>query len=237
MVTVQRAEAATVDKDTRSAQPPPLQRGRDGPWRDCTQRARNGSANIGPPQGGQALNVLVLHGSARSGGNSDTLAERVLEGLAGSIPPGVTHFRPIDMDIGHCRACGHCSDGQGCVLNDDMQGVYPRFCEADVVVVAAPMFWGYMTSQLKTLFDRLEAIATEQCFGNKDFVLLVTYRHYYGSIVEWLDRIAKGFGSRSHAVLCRTFDLSTGQDLPIAAFPDTLHEAFSLGKALQRRGR
>ena len=180
------------------------------------------------------MNVLVLHGSARSGGNSDILAERVLEGLAKSTALTITHIRPIGMNIAHCRACGRCSDGGGCVVDDDMQALYPTFCEADVVVLAAPMFWGYMTSQLKTLFDRLEAVATERCFGGKEFVLLVTYRHYYGSIVEWLDRIAKGFGSRSHAVLCRTFDPSTGKDLPVAAFPNTLHEAFSLGQALGR---
>ena len=128
-----------------------------------------------------------------------------------------------------------CSAGNGCVVQDDMQAVYPAFREAEVVVMAAPMFWGYMTSQLKTLFDRFEAVVSTEYFGSKDFVLLIGYRHYYGSMVEWLERIAKGFGSRSHAVLAQTYDPETGRDIPIANLPDKLTEAYTLGQNVARR--
>ena len=180
------------------------------------------------------MKVVVLHGSAREGGDSDTLADRFLDGFNEIGPHEVTHFRPIAMAIEHCRACMRCGSGDGCVIEDDMQAVYPAFCDADVVVLAAPMFWGYMTSQLKTLFDRLEAIVGRRCFGGKDFVLFVTYRHYYGSIVAWLERIAEGFGSRCHAVTCRTYDPETGSDLPIATHPRRLQEAEALGRRIGR---
>ena len=177
------------------------------------------------------MNVIVLHGSARKGGDTDMLAEHLVRGLGGDENNAVTHFRPIDMQIAHCRGeeCMGCSTGNGCVVQDDMQQVYPVFREADVVVMAAPMFWGYMTSQLKTLFDRFEAVVSPEYFGGKDFVLLIGYRHYYGSMVEWLERITKGFGSRSHALLCRTFDPDTGKDVPITETPARLDEAFRLG--------
>jgi multimeric flavodoxin WrbA len=45
-----------------------------------------------------------------------------------------------------------------CAVNDDMQQIYRAFVEADVVVFATPMYWGYMTAQLKAVMDRLEAI-------------------------------------------------------------------------------
>jgi len=180
------------------------------------------------------MNVMVLHGSARTGGDTDTLAEHFLRGVGGEEKRTVTHFRPIDMEIAHCRgeACMGCSAGNGCVVQDDMQAVYPVFREADVVVMAAPMFWGYMTSQLKTLFDRFEAVVSAEYFGGKDFVLLIGYRHYYGSMVEWLDRITKGFGSRAHAVLARTFDPGTGRDVPITEMPEKLREAAALGEKI-----
>jgi multimeric flavodoxin WrbA len=145
----------------------------------------------------------------------------------------ILHFYVIDMRIAHCRSCGACGveDGGGtCVLRDDMQEVYPAFSEAHVVILAAPMFWGYMTSQLKTLFDRLEAIASPKHFGGKDFVLFVTYRHYYGSTVEWLQRITSAFGSRLHSMTCQTYDPETDRDVPIANFPGKLREAFELGR-------
>ncbi len=177
------------------------------------------------------MNVIVLHGSARKGGDTDTLAEHFVRGLGGEEKHAVTHFRPIEMEIAHCRGeeCMGCSAGKGCVVQDDMQAVYPVFRDADIVVMATPMFWGYMTSQLKTLFDRFEAVVSPTYFGNKDFVLLIGYRHYYGSMVEWLDRICEGFGSRSHALLCQTFDPETGQDVPITETPERLEEAFDLG--------
>jgi multimeric flavodoxin WrbA len=142
------------------------------------------------------------------------------------------------MDIAHCRGCLQCRDGSGCILDDDMQEVYPVFCEADIVILAAPMFWGYMTSQLKTLFDRLEAVVTPRCFGDKEFVLIVTYRHFYGSMVEWLERIAAGFGSRCHAMTCRTYDPESAVDVPASAQPDALREAQRIGRRVRtlRRG-
>ncbi len=175
------------------------------------------------------MKVVVLHGSSRRGGNSDTLVDRFLAGLEEADAHEVRHFYPIDMSIAHCRGCGSCSAGP-CAIDDDMRSVYPAFSEAEVVVLAAPMFWGYMTSQLKTLFDRLEAIASPRHFGKKDFVLFVTYRHYFGSMVEWLDRISRAFGSRMHTMTCQTYDAQTDRDVPIAEFPDRLQEAYDLGR-------
>jgi multimeric flavodoxin WrbA len=182
------------------------------------------------------MKVVVLHGSARKGGDTDTLAEHFLRGLGGEEAHEVAHFRPIEMEIAHCRGadCMACASGKGCVVQDDMQAVYPVFRDAEVVVMATPMFWGYMTSQLKTLFDRLEAVVSPTYFGNKDFVLLIGYRHYYGSMVEWMTRIAKGFGSRAHAVLAQTYDPETGEDVPIRQTPERLKEASALGAQIAR---
>jgi multimeric flavodoxin WrbA len=180
------------------------------------------------------MNVIVLHGSARRGGDTDTLAEHFLIGLGESGPHKITHFVPIDMEIAHCRACLECTRGDSCVIDDDMQAVYPAFRDADVVVLATPMFWGYMTSQLKTLFDRLEAVVSEEYFGNKDFVLLIGYRQYYGSMIEWLERITRLSGSRSHAVACQTYDTVARRDVPIREQPERLDEARELGRAVAR---
>jgi len=178
------------------------------------------------------MNVLVLHGSAHKGGSTDLLASRFLEGL-GPEPGSVAHFRPSDMAIAHCRACGSCDATGRCAIDDDMRDVYPAFREARVVVLAAPMFWGYMTSQLKTLFDRLEAAASSSCFGGKAFVLLLAYRHYYGSMVEWMTRVTGAFGSTLHWMGARTYDPATEADIPVSEQPDKLAEARELGAALR----
>ncbi len=178
------------------------------------------------------MNVIVFHGSARRDGDTDTLADHFLQGMGELGPHEVQHFYPIDMHIEHCRACMRCAGGAGCVIDDDMRLVYPAFCEAQVVVLATPMFWGYMTSQLKTLFDRLEAVVSSEWFGNKDFVLLLGYRSYYGSMIEWLERITRFAGGRSHAIACQTYDPSTNKDIPIRQTPERLAEAHDLGRSI-----
>ena len=181
------------------------------------------------------MNVVVFHGSARRNGDTDTLAEHFLRGMDERGPHDVTRFRPIDMNIEHCRACMKCRQGDGCVIQDDMQAVYPVFRDANVVVMATPMFWGYMTSQLKTLFDRFEAVVSQEYFSDKDFVLLIGYRHYYGSMIEWLERITAGFGSRCHAIACQTYDPATATDRPIHRTPEKLDEAYQLGRRIAER--
>lgn len=182
------------------------------------------------------MKILVLHGSARRGGDTDTLAERFLAGAGGEAAHDVQHFYAIDMNIAHCRACQRCASGEGCVIHDDMDEVYPALREAEVVVLATPMFWGYMTSQLKTLFDRLEAVVGDgRSFDDKEFVLLIGYRQYYGSMVEWLERIAKFAESRMHAIVCQTYDPNAKRDVPIAELPERLDEAYALGRRIVAR--
>ncbi|MBU1048970.1 flavodoxin family protein [Candidatus Bipolaricaulota bacterium] len=178
------------------------------------------------------MNVVVFHGSARRNGDTDTLAEHFLRGLNEVTAHQIKHFFPIDMDIAHCRACEQCAGGKPCVIQDDMQEVYPALRDANVVVIATPMFWGYMTSQLKTLFDRLEAVVYTGHFARKDFVLLIGYRSYYGSMIEWLARVTSFADSHCHAIACQTFDPATGMDIPIAQTPERLTEAFALGQAI-----
>jgi len=217
---------------SQSPQRPPQVVGKTTARRLCSTIYRLRGREVG-----STLKVIVLHGSARTGGDTDTLAEHFVRGLGGESAHEVTHVRPIEMEIAHCRGetCMGCASGNGCVVEDDMQTVYPVFRDAEVVVMATPMFWGYMTSQLKTLFDRLEAVVTPTYFGNKDFVLLIGYRHYYGSMIEWLERIATGLGSRAHALACQTYDPETGRDVPIDRTPERLREAFALGEDVARR--
>jgi multimeric flavodoxin WrbA len=110
-----------------------------------------------------------------------------------------------------------------------MQQIYRAFIEADVVVFATPMYWGYMTAQLKAVMDRLEAVTDH--FQGKTFVVLITYRHHAQSTVAFFERVCPYFGVTLHVVTCRTTDANEN-DIPISRCPDSLREAFDLGASL-----
>ena len=46
-----------------------------------------------------------------------------------------------------------------CVQKDDMTQIYPAYRNADVVVLASPMYYWGISGQLKSAFDRLFAVA------------------------------------------------------------------------------
>ena len=179
------------------------------------------------------MNVIVLHGSPRKHGNSDTLAESFLRGVQIEVDAKSTHFYLNELDITACQGCLKCktSIGHRCVIRDDMQAIYTGYTEADIVVWASPMYWGYLTAQMKTALDRMEALAWEQ-FYHKTFVVLLTYRHHYESAAAFFERIAPYFNINLHILPCCTYDETSGNDIPISHFPDILQKAYHLGRTL-----
>jgi len=180
------------------------------------------------------MNVVVLHGSPRRGMNSDTLADRFLKGLGEHGEHEVTHFYANEMEVRPCQGCLSCaSSPHDCATEDGMQEIYRAYREADLIVWATPMYWGYMTAQLKAVQDRMEALAWEG-FGGKTFAVLITYRFHCQSTVAMFERIAPHFDIALHTVTCRTYDGETGKDLPISACERELEQARRLGEELGR---
>ncbi len=178
------------------------------------------------------MKTVVLHGSPRKGMNSDTLTESFLSGLRESGSTEVTHFYLNEMEIAPCQGCLECDEPpHNCKIIDDMQNVYKAYKNADLIIWATPMYWGYLTAQMKLAQDRMEALAWKG-FGGKTFAVLITYRHHYESASNMFMRIAPQFKIDLHLLECCTYDKDTGKDIPIEALPEKLREAFDLGKKL-----
>ena len=104
-------------------------------------------------------NILILSGSPRKGGNSDILCDRFMEGARESGHRAEKVFLR-DKNIGYCIGCEACHQNNGvCVQKDDMSLIYPAYREADVVVLASPMYYWGVSGQLKSAFDSLFAVA------------------------------------------------------------------------------
>lgn len=179
------------------------------------------------------MKMMVLHGSPRKNGNSDTLTEYLIKGMREIGDAELKHFYVNDLSIRPCQGCLFCETSvyHGCTINDDMQEIYSAYIDADIIVWATPMYWGYLTAQLKSVLDRMEALAWEN-FGGKTFVVMITYRHHCESAVAFFKRIAPHFDIELHVITCCTYDKNSGKDLLISSFTDKLEEAHELGKHL-----
>jgi len=103
--------------------------------------------------------VLILVGSPRRLGNSAVLAEQIAAGVH-SAGAQVETFFLQDLSIQPCDGCDACHDnpGSGCILEDDMQKLYPKLREASAIVIATPIYWFTMSAQTKLCIDRWYAL-------------------------------------------------------------------------------
>ena len=121
--------------------------------------------------------VLVLAGSPRKQGNSAALAEALAEG-AREAGHTVRSIRVAGGKMRGCLACERCwTQGQPCVQEDDMLGIFPALEEADTVVLATPLYFFGLSAQLKAVIDRLYPYYKEGSpkeVRGKDCALLLT---------------------------------------------------------------
>ena len=126
--------------------------------------------------------VLIVKGSPRENGNSAALADQVAAGAqAAGAEVEIVYLH--GMDIQPCDACDFCQDAPdaGCVIQDDMQPLYPKVREADALVYASPIYWFTVSAQMKLFMDRCYALggesdyASEHALAGKRIGIVLTY--------------------------------------------------------------
>lgn len=103
------------------------------------------------------MHTLVLLGSPRKKGNSETLAEAVIRGIEADGGT-VELIRLAKLDIGPCIGCGNCEKEGRCIFDDDMQTLYRRVDESDCIVIVSPIYFYGVTAQTKLFIDRTQAL-------------------------------------------------------------------------------
>lgn len=100
------------------------------------------------------MKIICLHGSPRPGGNSTFIANRFCE-TAEKRGAEIDHFYLNKLKFRGCQACMTCKTKlERCVLKDELTQVLDAVREADVLVMATPIYYGDVSSQLKAFIDR-----------------------------------------------------------------------------------
>jgi multimeric flavodoxin WrbA len=105
------------------------------------------------------MRVVAINGSPHKGkGNTALILDPFLEGLrdgGAEVELLYTH----DLDIKPCLGCFGCwvkTPGK-CVQEDDMAGLLPRLRQAEVWVLATPLYFDGASGPVKNLMDRTTA--------------------------------------------------------------------------------
>ena len=114
--------------------------------------------------------VLVLAASFRKHGNSDLLCDEFIKG-AKEAGHEVEKIYLNDKHINFCKGCGVCNSTHKCIQQDDMAEILDKMVNADVIVMATPIYFYAMNGQMKTLIDRTVPRYTE--ISHKDFYFIL----------------------------------------------------------------
>jgi multimeric flavodoxin WrbA len=100
------------------------------------------------------MNIVCLFGSPRKKSNSSTIAKRFLD-TAEKLGAEVKTYTLNDLKFRGCQACMACKTKlEKCALKDDLAEVLMALQDSDVWVMASPVYYGEVSSQLKACIDR-----------------------------------------------------------------------------------
>jgi len=113
------------------------------------------------------MKTLGINGSPRIGGNTDILLDKVLEGARAK---GAETEKIIlnKLKFVGCQECENVKDDGSCIVQDDMQGVYKKIRDADVLILASPVFFGSLSAQTKMMVDRFQCLWRAKYILGKD---------------------------------------------------------------------
>lgn len=124
-------------------------------------------------KGGKKMKILVITGSPRKNGNSNTLADNFIKG-AQEAGHTVVRFDSAFKNVHPCIACNKCGMNGQCVFRDDFEFVKANIIDSDAVVFITPMYYFGVSAQIKAVIDRFCAI-NGQISKPKKAALLMTY--------------------------------------------------------------
>ena len=119
------------------------------------------------------MNILIFSGSPRKGGNTELLVEAFAKGAAGK-----QHHVEIvfvrDYKVNPCLGCNVCFKTNGiCAQKDDMAVIYEKMNQADMLVIASPVYFYGISAQLKAVIDRFHNPIRDSFHIKKMALLLV----------------------------------------------------------------
>jgi multimeric flavodoxin WrbA len=100
------------------------------------------------------MKVVSLLGSPRPASNSSAIAQQFMK-TAAELGAETLSFELNHLNYRGCQGCYVCKTTlERCVLKDDLAEVLDAVSQADILVLATPIYFGEITSQLKGFMDR-----------------------------------------------------------------------------------
>lgn len=136
------------------------------------------------------MDILVLNGSPRPQGNTAAMVDAFADGAREKGHN--VHIVPVcQKKIAGCLACEYCHQKDSgherqCVQQDDMQEIYPLLDQAEMIVLASPIYYHGFTGQLQCAINRIYALGKPRMLKKAALIMTSGDDHVYsGAIFEY----------------------------------------------------
>lgn len=148
------------------------------------------------------MKIVVLNGSPRINGNTAKLIEEFKVG-AEVASHEVKVILAGALNIKGCMGCEACHNigAKGCVIKDDMNMVYEEIKDADMIVLASPVYYFGLTGQLQNTISRFYSVDKIKKV-NKYALMLTSYSpDVYDAIVLQYNKLVSYFNAESLGII------------------------------------
>lgn len=97
----------------------------------------------------------MICGSGNKNGFTRSICDSAAEGMRSSGAE-VSILYPSEMDIFHCSGCNDCRTIRRCIHRDDMDIVFSKMSESDLLIIATPIMFSGPTSLTTLVIDRFQ---------------------------------------------------------------------------------
>jgi len=195
------------------------------------------------------IKVLAINASPRLNGNTQALIDEVLRGASDS---GVKHIEQIMLQkikLGFCVGCRNCKTPGAepvCSVKDDMEEVYPKIVDSDVIIIGFPVYTGRESAQLSTFLDRWDCFEgfifgkklkpgrRSMVIGTWGYNRIHTYDHIIENIMTIINlhQIVPVEALSASGFAAKYKGLDQNKKAIIRHFPDEMKKAYEAGYTL-----
>lgn len=178
------------------------------------------------------MRILGLVGSPRKGGNTDLLVSRILAG-AGASGHLTEKVYLYPLAISPCTDCRSCQKGKlHCAVEDDMQPLYQKLEDADVVVFGTPLYWYGPSAKMKLLMDRLRPFVASGKLKGKKAIAVVPSEEGVAACNHLIGMFKLSFEYLGVSLI-DTLCVKAYEKAEVNKQPEMLNRALEIGKTLR----
>lgn len=114
------------------------------------------------------MNIIVINASSATNGHTDVAVKTYLKVFKNKA--NIKHYDLRNLNYSGCIDCKSCYKTGECIFKDDITELYHDYDIADIVIVATPIYFLSVSSQLKAVIDRTQAIWSSKYKLNKSII-------------------------------------------------------------------